>query len=65
MEGHGLAQEGTPFPVRQSDALYEFQVHPAMRKRLGARFCEVFHVCKNDELIQFERPSPKLKSSGC
>ncbi|ELY6246642.1 glutamine synthetase [Cronobacter universalis] len=55
VEGNGLEQEGTPFPIRQSDALYEFQVHPAMRERLGARFCEVFHACKNDELIQFER----------
>ncbi|ELY3542305.1 glutamine synthetase [Cronobacter turicensis] len=55
VEGNGLEQKGTPFPIRQSDALYEFQVHPAMRERLGARFCEVFHACKNDELIQFER----------
>ncbi|NUW53738.1 glutamine synthetase [Cronobacter turicensis] len=55
VEGNGLEQEGTPFPIRQSDALYEFKVHPAMRERLGARFCEVFHACKNDELIQFER----------
>ncbi|WP_241727398.1 glutamine synthetase family protein, partial [Cronobacter sakazakii] len=55
VEGNGLEQEGAPFPIRQSDALYEFQVHPAMRERLGARFCEVFHACKNDELIQFER----------
>ncbi|EPP1033268.1 glutamine synthetase family protein [Cronobacter turicensis] len=55
VEGNGLEQEGTPFPIRQSDALYEFQVHPAIRERLGARFCEVFHACKNDELIQFER----------
>lgn len=55
VEGNGLEQEGAPFPIRQSDALYEFQTHPAMRELLGGRFCDVFHACKNDELIQFER----------
>ena len=55
VEGNGLEQEGAPFPIRQSDALHEFQVHPAMRQLLGDRFCTVFHACKNDELIQFER----------
>ncbi len=26
-----------------------------LRERLGERFCHVYHACKNDELLQFER----------
>ncbi len=26
-----------------------------LRERLGERFCHVFHACKHDELLQFER----------
>ncbi|WP_320760965.1 hypothetical protein, partial [Escherichia coli] len=26
-----------------------------LRRYLGERFCHVYHACKNDELLQFER----------
>ncbi|KFC13255.1 gamma-glutamylputrescine synthetase, partial [Trabulsiella guamensis ATCC 49490] len=32
-----------------------FAGNTALRDLLGARFCHVYHACKNDELIQFER----------
>ncbi|HEI8866374.1 glutamine synthetase family protein [Serratia sp. AKBS12] len=53
--GNGLEQQGQPFPIRQSDALYEFAEQPAMQRYLGQRFCHVYHACKSDELMQFER----------
>ena len=55
VEGNGLEQEGLPFPIRQSDALWEFMQNDHLRERLGERFCHVFHACKHDELLQFER----------
>ncbi|MFB0712045.1 glutamine synthetase family protein [Buttiauxella noackiae] len=55
VEGNGLEQEGLPFPIRQSDALWEFTQNDHLRELLGERFVHVFHACKNDELIQFER----------
>ena len=55
VEGNGLEQEGLPFPIRQSDALWEFMQNDHLRERLGERFCHVYHACKNDELLQFER----------
>jgi gamma-glutamylputrescine synthase len=55
VEGNGLEQDGLPFPIRQSDALWEFAENPALRNLLGARFCHVYHACKHDELVQFER----------
>ena len=27
----------------------------SLRERLGERFCHVYHACKHDELLQFER----------
>ncbi len=39
----------------QSDALWEFMQNDHLRERLGERFCHVFHACKHDELLQFER----------
>lgn len=53
--GNGLEQEGLPLPIRQSDALYEFEHQPELKKYLGARFSHVYHSCKSDELLQFER----------
>jgi glutamine synthetase len=41
--------------LRQSDALWEFMQNDHLRERLGERFCHVFHACKHDELLQFER----------
>jgi len=55
VEGNGLEQDGLPFPIRQSDALWEFMQNDSLRERLGERFCHVYHACKNDELLQFER----------
>ena len=55
VEGNGLEQEGLPFPIRQSDALWEFMQNDHLRERLGERFCHVFHACKHNELLQFER----------
>ncbi|EMK9718038.1 hypothetical protein V8782_004283 [Escherichia coli] len=55
VEGNGLEQEGLPFPIRQSDALGEFIENDHLRRYLGERFCHVYHACKNDELLQFER----------
>ena len=55
VEGNGLEQEGVPFPIRQSDALWEFAENESLRALLGARFCHVYHACKHDELVQFER----------
>mgnify|MGYP000087687293 FL=1 len=53
--GNGLEQEGLPFPIRQSDALYEFEYQPVLNALLGERFSHVYLACKTDELEQFER----------
>ncbi|MDV5140805.1 glutamine synthetase family protein [Chimaeribacter arupi] len=53
--GNGLEQEGVPLPIRQSDALYEFEEQSPLKHYLGERFCHVYHTCKSDELLQFER----------
>ncbi len=53
--GNGLEQEGLPLPIRQSDALYEFEHQRALTHYLGERFTHVYHACKTDELLQFER----------
>ena len=53
--GNGLEQEGLPFPIRQSDALYEFEHQHELTRHLGERFSRVYHACKMDELMQFER----------
>lgn len=55
VEGNGLEQDGLPFPIRQSDALWEFAQHEKLCQLLGDRFSHVWHACKNNELIQFER----------
>ncbi|MNC80234.1 Gamma-glutamylputrescine synthetase PuuA [compost metagenome] len=55
MTGNGLEQEGLPFPIRQSDALYEFEHQHELTQYLGERFAHVYHACKLDELMQFER----------
>lgn len=55
IEGNGLTQHGRPFPIRQSDALSAFIQHHSLRERLGERFCQVYHACKQHELRQFER----------
>ena len=53
--GNGLEQEGLPFPIRQSDALYEFEHQHELTHYLGERFSQVYHACKMGELLQFER----------
>lgn len=55
VEGNGLEQEGLFFSIRQSDVLGEFIENDYLRRYLGERFCYVYYVCKNDELLQFER----------
>ncbi len=35
--------------------LGEFIENDHLRRYLGERFCHVYHACKNDELLQFER----------
>lgn len=55
VSGNGLEQEGLPFPIRQSDALYEFEHQRALTQYLGERFANVYHACKRDEMMQFER----------
>ncbi|CDL12145.1 Gamma-glutamyl-putrescine synthetase [Klebsiella pneumoniae IS43] len=42
VEGNGLEQEGLPFPIRQSDALWEFMQNDHLRERLGERFLPCF-----------------------
>lgn len=46
VEGNGLEQEGLPFPIRQSDALWEFMQNDSLRELLGERFSHVYHACK-------------------
>lgn len=55
VQGNGHEAEGNPLPVRQSDALYEFEQSHAMQKLLGERFGFVWHSCKHHELMHFER----------
>ncbi|WP_269801896.1 glutamine synthetase family protein [Zobellella maritima] len=53
--GNGLEQEGVPFPTRQSEALQIFSASEPMKRYLGEEFVRVYHTCKYDELIEFER----------
>ncbi|MBO2007197.1 hypothetical protein J4732_18345 [Serratia marcescens] len=53
--GNGLEQDGLPFPIRQSDALYEFEHQPVLNALLGERFSHVYGLQNTDELVQFER----------
>jgi len=55
VKGNGHEAEGNPLPIRQSDALYEFEQSYALQKRLGDRFGFVWHSCKHHELMHFER----------
>ncbi len=53
--GNGHAAEGAALPIRQSDALYEFESSYPLQKLLGERFSRVWHSCKRCELREFER----------
>ncbi|WP_245879595.1 glutamine synthetase family protein [Zobellella endophytica] len=53
--GNGLEQEGVPFPTRQSEALQALTESQPLRRYLGDAFVEVYHTCKYDELLEFER----------
>jgi len=53
--GNGHHAEGLALPIRQSDALYEFDNSYPLQKLLGERFASVWHSCKHHELMQFER----------
>ncbi|WP_075180914.1 glutamine synthetase family protein [Pantoea sp. 1.19] len=53
--GNGYEAGGAPLPVRQSDALSEFDDNQALRQLLGERFSQVWHTCKHHELMHFER----------
>ncbi|MGB9095412.1 glutamine synthetase family protein [Erwinia sp.] len=53
--GNGHEADGNPLPIRQSDALYEFEQSFALQKLLGERFGFVWHSCKHHELMHFER----------
>ena len=55
VKGNGHEAEGNPLPIRQSDALYEFEQSPALQKLLGKRFGFVWHSCKHHEMMHFER----------
>lgn len=55
VKGNGHEAEGNPLPIRQSDALYEFEQSDALQKLLGKRFGFVWHSCKHHELMHFER----------
>jgi gamma-glutamylputrescine synthase len=53
--GNGHEADGNPLPIRQSDALYEFEQSTPLQKLLGERFGFVWHSCKHHELMHFER----------
>ncbi|QKJ87750.1 gamma-glutamylputrescine synthase [Paramixta manurensis] len=53
--GNGHEAEGNPLPIRQSDALCEFEQSYPLQKLLGERFGFVWHSCKHHELMHFER----------
>lgn len=53
--GNGHEADGNPLPIRQSDALYEFEQSTQLQKLLGERFGFVWHSCKHHELMHFER----------
>jgi gamma-glutamylputrescine synthase len=53
--GNGLEQEGLPFPTRQSEALQVLAESQPLKRYLGEEFIEVYRICKNDELLEFER----------
>ena len=55
VKGNGHEADGLALPIRQSDALYEFENSYPLQKLLGERFSAVWHSCKQYELMQFER----------
>lgn len=55
IQGNGHEADGNPLPVRQSDALCEFEQSHALQKLVGKRFAFVWHSCKHHELMHFER----------
>lgn len=55
VKGNGHEAEGNPLPIRQSDALYEFEQSTSLQKLLGKRFGFVWHSCKHHEMMHFER----------
>lgn len=55
VQGNGHEAAGISLPIRQSDALYEFEQSRALQKWLGERFSRVWYSCKHHELMQFER----------
>ncbi len=65
VEGNGLEQEGLPFPIRQSDALWEFMQNDHLRERLGERFCHVSMPVSMMNYCSLSVLSQKPKLSGC
>ncbi|ENY71160.1 glutamate--putrescine ligase [Aeromonas diversa CDC 2478-85] len=59
--GNGLIVEGDSFPFRMSDALTAFAECDVLKRYLGEEFCHIYYVCKNDELLQFERHVTELE----
>jgi len=55
VKGNGHQAAGNPLPIRQSDALVEFEQSYPLQKLLGKRFGFVWHSCKHHELMHFER----------
>lgn len=51
----GGRHQGTPLPLRQCEALQAFKDNTRLPGLLGARFCRVYHACKQAELSHFER----------
>ena len=65
MEGNGLEQEGLPFPIRQSDALWEFMQNDHLRERLGERFAMFSMPVSMMNYCSLSVLSQKPKLSGC
>lgn len=59
--GNGLIVEGDSFPFRMSDALTAFEECDVLKRYLGEEFCHIYYICKNDELLQFERHVTELE----
>lgn len=65
VEGNGLEQVGLPFPIRQSDALWEFMQNDHLRERLGERFATFSMPASMMNYCSLSVLSQKLKLSGC
>lgn len=65
VEGNGLEQEGLPFPIRQSDALWEFMQNDSLRERLGNVSATFTTPVNMTNYCSLSVLSQKQKLSGC